>query len=561
MRLSFQNKDIPLSESKIRDNLASHLSVINSDYQLVAKEHYLPNNQGTRGFVDILATNEENQHVIIEIKRTNASSREAIHEVLKYIEGIKANTGANDDEIVVVIVSTEWKELLVPFSSFAKRVKFNVIGYHIDVDEDFNIISAMPVTPLALKNDRILSDCHMIYRYLSKSRMQEGIESISSCYEDKGVFDYIILVLTPPEGQVDIERANVRRFMASSGMTEINLEAAMPNYEYMLYTSSMLLSDEVYLSFINEDSDLQEEFDYSYFETLEGTDKTNLLYESAVLGRGPYPKCDFIEIGTPAKFSQTYLDGGWEIKQVIRAGKLKANNLLSDDVLINELKGYTGTNHSFYKKSINNKSIYSFLQIRAEVTNCLQDNPIWRGGINHALSFIEKELQNTEFDGEIYIYHPCNTINTICSILTNFEDHESWIPHYHVSIQTQKKTYYFYGCLSPNGNSSTFEGVITNFYGGDTKRLMMTQTWGGYDPSDYLIAPSFGLQYTNYRVDLCLSTEDKRSFKFDGYTYHSAENVHPYQGIMTFIEDNLEFCHEVVDFYRSRQLGGGMFMF
>lgn len=550
-----------MSESKIRDELASNLSILDNDYRLVEKEHYLPNAQGTRGFIDILATNTNNQHVVIEVKRASSSSREAIHEILKYIEGIKENKGVNDDEIVVVIVSTTWKELLVPFSSFVKRVKFNVLGYHISVSEDFKILSAIQVTPLKLTNGRIFSDYHMAYRYLSQKRMQKGIQSISTCFEEKGVYDYIIVVLTPPAGEGDRDREAVKAFVKSSGLADRDLHKLVPDYEYMLYTTSMLLSDEEYLSFINDDPDLKEDFDPEFLEGLESTDRANHLYEYSVLERLPFPDSDYTEIGTSAKFSQTFLDGGWKIQQVLRFGKLKVNTFLSDDILIDELKGLTGTNHSLYKKAISNKSIKSFENIKSEIDNCLQDNPIWRSGINQALSVIEKEFNNYDFEGEIYIYHPSNTIQTIYNILTNPDDYNSWIPHYHLSIKTHDQTLYFFGCLDKNGIQSNFEDVITKFYNGDPTGLMLTKMWGGYEPSDYIIAPSYGLQYTNYRIDLSLTTNQKQSFKFDGFTYQVSNPVHPYYGVMTFIEENKEFCHEVFNFYLSRQLGGGMVVF
>lgn len=63
-----------MSESKIRDSLANNLSMIDSTYRLVDKEHYLRNEQGSRGFIDILATNTENQHIIIEVKRADRKS-------------------------------------------------------------------------------------------------------------------------------------------------------------------------------------------------------------------------------------------------------------------------------------------------------------------------------------------------------------------------------------------------------------------------------------------------------------------------------------------------------
>ncbi|EGQ8511236.1 DUF91 domain-containing protein [Vibrio parahaemolyticus] len=550
-----------MSESKIRDNLASNLSIIDDSYHLVETEHFLPNTQGTRGFIDILATNAKNQHIIIEIKRTNTSSREAIHEVLKYIEGIKANKGAKDDEIVVVIVSTTWKELLVPFSSFVKRVKFNVIGYHIDITDDFKILAAKQVTPLELSSDRILSDHHMTYRYLSKSRMQQGIKSISSCFEEKGVDDYLLVILTPPEGEGDRDREAVKAFVKASGLGDKDLHKLVPDYEYMLYSTSMLLSDQEYLSIIDNNSDLKDEFDPEMLDGLEKTDRTNQLYDYAILNNPPFPDSDYAEIGTPAKFSQIYLDGGWKVQQLLRFGKLKANTFLSDDVLIDELKGLAGTNHSLYKKNISNKSLKSLSGIKSEVDNCLQDNPIWRNGVNHALSVIEKELKDTDFDGEIYIYHPSNTILTIYNIITNPDDYESWIPHYHISVKTYNRTLYFFGCLEKNGSASTLEEVITKFYDGDPKCLIFTQIWGGYEPSDYMIAPSYGLEYTNRLIDLSSESNKKQSFKFDGFVNRVSEITHPYRGVMTFIEENRQFCHDVLNFYSSRQLGGGMVIF
>ncbi|MBU2932211.1 endonuclease NucS domain-containing protein [Vibrio cyclitrophicus] len=547
-----------MSENKIRDSLANNLSMIDSAYRLVDKEHYLRNEQGSRGFIDILATNAENQHIIIEVKRANTSSREAIHELLKYIEGIKVNKGANDDEIIAVIVSTEWKELLVPFSSFVKRVNFTVIGYHIEVTEDFNLVSATQVSPLILTNDRIISDCHMAYRYLNKKRMLDGVQSISSCYENKGVFDYLIVVLTPPEGEGDREREAVKATVRKLGLTDKDLHNRIPDYEYMLYSTSMLMSDQEYLSIIREDSDLREEFDADSLEELERTDRTNYLYGYAVLDRLPFPVSDHTEIGTPAKFSQVFLDGGWKIQQILRFGKLEANTFLSDDVLIDELKGLKGTNHSLYKKGISNKSISSFEQIRSDIANCLQDNPIWLSGINQALTTIKKELHGCDFEGEIYIYHPSNTLRTIFNIISNPDSYESWIPHYHVSVKSDTRNLYFYGCLDRNQEDTAFEDVLAKFYDSDPRQLMFTQVWGGYEPSDYQIAPSYGLQYTNFRVDL-QPDGLKHSFKFDGFSYQISENIHPYQGLMTFIDEKRTFCHEVFDFYASRQLGGGIF--
>src|SRR5262245_36392292 len=99
-------------EAQIRDLLAEQLGALEPGLTLVEIEKFIPSGIGTRSFIDILARDDRNRWVLIELKRSNAAAREAIHEVYKYTEAVKAHLGARDDEIRAIIVSTEWKELL-----------------------------------------------------------------------------------------------------------------------------------------------------------------------------------------------------------------------------------------------------------------------------------------------------------------------------------------------------------------------------------------------------------------------------------------------------------------
>ena len=78
-------------EEKIREKLACKLDIFDKDLSLIKQEAFLRNRKGTRGFVDLLARDSLNRYVLIELKRSKAASREAIHEIFKYIEGIKEN--------------------------------------------------------------------------------------------------------------------------------------------------------------------------------------------------------------------------------------------------------------------------------------------------------------------------------------------------------------------------------------------------------------------------------------------------------------------------------------
>ncbi|EGO9011334.1 DUF91 domain-containing protein, partial [Enterococcus faecalis] len=71
-------------ESHIRDYLAENLNFLSDELSLIGKEYLLPNNDGTKGYVDLLAKDKQGNYVIIEIKRSNQAARQALHEIFKY---------------------------------------------------------------------------------------------------------------------------------------------------------------------------------------------------------------------------------------------------------------------------------------------------------------------------------------------------------------------------------------------------------------------------------------------------------------------------------------------
>src|SRR5450755_3128222 len=115
-----------MTESQLRDLIAKNITVIEPGLTLLNKEQYIPNSLGTKSFIDLYAKDAQGHHILIELKKSDASAREALHEIHKYVEGVKQHLGARDDEIRVIVASTEWRELLVPFSRFAADTKLAV---------------------------------------------------------------------------------------------------------------------------------------------------------------------------------------------------------------------------------------------------------------------------------------------------------------------------------------------------------------------------------------------------------------------------------------------------
>ena len=224
-------------EDTIRDYLAEDLSIISPELTLLEKEYYLPHIAGTRGFVDLFAKDNRNRYVIIELKRSKEASRETLHEILKYVEALKENKTVNESELRVLVVSTDWKELLVPFSSFIKRVRFTVEGFLLNVDNQSYPISCEKVTPLDLRNGRLFSPIHSIRLYSSIDNLNRGLQSHIEVFREKQIRDYVLVIMYASETFHEETLSWLERVGEALGLS-INMDnEVIPYCPYMIYSA------------------------------------------------------------------------------------------------------------------------------------------------------------------------------------------------------------------------------------------------------------------------------------------------------------------------------------
>jgi hypothetical protein len=174
-----------LTEDEIRDLLAAQIDVLEPGLVLMEKEKHVPHNLGTSGFIDLFAHDAAGHIVLIELKRSDSAAREAIHEVLKYVEGVKHHLGARDHEIRVLIISTTWRELLVPFSRFVQESSLSVHGLNISIDARTRTIIASRVLPIQLAQGRLIAPWHELNFYIDEDSLQRGIREYEESYHRK----------------------------------------------------------------------------------------------------------------------------------------------------------------------------------------------------------------------------------------------------------------------------------------------------------------------------------------------------------------------------------------
>ncbi len=553
-------------EEKIREKLSKKLDIFEEDLQLLTQEAFLRNKKGTRGFVDILASDSQDRVVLIELKRSKAASREAIHEIFKYIEGIKENRSLKSDEIVAYIVSTEWDELLIPFSSFFAQVDYEVKGFLLNVDSKLNPISIERIAPLDINNERFISDIHAARLYKDENSLSKGINSHISCFKRKCIDDYVLLILKAHPDLYEYSLRSIAKgledvasqFGGAPLKTYDELKKVMPSYEYMIYSAVQVMSEEQYWTIVKSDQDQYDEL-VEICEDMESEELLHTLHEYAVENTEPTPYQDRYEIGYPAKLRTQFLEGqGWEIIDLIRGGKLKKNDLLSDEILVGELSGDSGTNKQVYSKDFNSNNKAALKQIIKDVHKCLVDNEIWLVGVEKAIDEISKRSKNQSAQGRIHIFNPSNTLLSLFQSATSSSplDAMKWIPSYYVNIEYKEYKTAYFGCLVRNEIVCDLQEVLDGAYDGTASSLLFSLSWGGYQAEDIDIAPMYGLEYANFKCEII--GDDRNFFRFDGYRYKPCKEVDPYNDYFQFIDQSPEFIRELIEMFREATIAPGI---
>ena len=183
------------TEEEIRDHLVRNLDLIEPGLTLVEKEKFLRNDEGATGFIDIFARSASGQLVIIEIKRSDAAARQAVQEIVKYAALVKQNILVKETEVRLIAASTDWRELLVPFSEFVRATRYACEGRRIILGPQ-GLPSGTELVELApAEQPRRISRRHFIWEFDDEVAARAAIPVFASYLEGVGLEDFVIALL------------------------------------------------------------------------------------------------------------------------------------------------------------------------------------------------------------------------------------------------------------------------------------------------------------------------------------------------------------------------------
>lgn len=486
-----------MKESSLRDLIAQKINKLKPGLTLLQKEQYIPNEHGTKSFIDLYAIDDEQRHVLIELKRSNAAARQAIHEVNKYVESVKQYFGAKDSEIHVIIASTEWTELILPFSRFYADAGFSIEGIRVDVSEDEDDFQVYPILPLPIVQGRFIAPWHNVYWYADEDSFQRGIAAIEAAYQQKGIDDYVIVKFHLPDLSMADKHFSILKVEVAEKYNVEESNHSLRVNEYIAYTAVQMLSINKCLQILSRDENLFKEVQ-EFLPDMNEEEALCHLHEY-VEAVNPSPKCDYYEIGHPAKFNRIFDHEDCTPLGIIRHGIFLRNVVLSDDTLYSELRGEDGSTGQRFKKTIRMNNPAHIKTLKENITAALQSNPVWQSHILRIIEEIKLEFANSEID--ISIFNPGTGIFTIYYALTKDQGF-LYLPNYHILVKNPEETCLYFGALGANDSAIAFPQLLTKYYYGTLDALLLSATWGGQDDRDSDIIEDLGVQYRSYRANI-----------------------------------------------------------
>lgn len=419
-------------EHLIRDWLVLNPEFIEKGLEVIEKEHHLPDDIGTSGFIDILCKDIYNNFVIIEIKRSDSAARQTFTEIFKYAELIRTKYRARYSEIRMIVISTHWREIIRAFSLTVFRSPFAIKGLKIFLDDQTKVPKSVEeVVPIEETSfSRKFMEQQIIYLFTSERKMEDARQVLERKLNVSHVYNYVIVILNATEANRPITypyAMNVAFQIQAKDESLLCIER---------------LGGKRHLDMEEEEFDSEEE----YQEYLNDVFMAALEMEK---------HCDSVEAGCGEKFEATETGKVWKISSIKRYGTFSIDPRYSDELLLKELKGHDGRSSNKFTGFCESSQKERFNEIKSECQYCLRQTPFWAEIIDHILSKLQQKKE--KFRLIVDIYNPDSIASAFYFALTN--ETKNYLPLFHIFVDyiDSDKTEIYIGEIYSLGTSPEFK--------------------------------------------------------------------------------------------------------
>ena len=496
MRINDLNSsdNITPKESELRDKLAQRLDLIESHLTLLSTEEYLPNKDGSHGFIDILAKDKYGNIVIIELKRANSASRQAIHELYKYISLIKQNCCISANKLRCMVVSTTWHELLTPFIEFQESVSFHVEGYQLFLDSFQNPskVELIDTTNINQQEEIAICPSHKILLCAEQTDRDEAIVSLISFLKNANVADYCCILSLDYQG---VDPTCIYPYAV------YYLPSRIPYVVQKRMLDNNILGVADYRGNNVPDWQVEE----AIISCLHNAFNLRLL------------TYDF-EDGTAEKLLGM-INSGWIFAQIVRTGQMFHSTIFYSDLdIIRYATGLEGGNRLKFSAIGTPKQKLRWAEIIENMKPVLSGNPTWLHGILwYCDEIISKRYPNSTVC--IDIFNPLNGI----WYFVNYEatgNATGSFPYLEIFVDDSEhggNLCRLFGMLTWDGTPPLYAQALIDIVYGDMSNLLLTNHCLDNYLYEEATLSKLGLQYSLFEriitkkeiTTSCLKVEDE----------------------------------------------------
>lgn len=520
-------------EAFIRDCLAGQLDFIEPGLVLIEDEYHLRNPNGASGFVDLFAKDDNGNLVVIELKRSAAAEREAITELAKYAALVRATKNIKPSELRLIVISTDWRELRVPFSEFFHNTSYQLEGYLLTIDLDNKPIHIERVHPLPRIEGRRLCRRHFVRYYKTTDALLQAQEVLVEESRKVGIEDFVVVHLG------------------------LNFEDPYHRTNCALYYAQQLKPRAFYEEIVRDtcDQDRQEEL-ADWVSDLDEEDAVDELADASI--ENLTVPSEWVEIGHPEKFNtRVNIENKWELRHIARYGLFAMDERLTDEHLIADLSGTTGTSFIYYFASFQLQNRAKLEEVINEISTPLFHNDTWRHAIEDILRYANRKRATSI---TLSIFNKDDILETIWMSrkvrVSSFEPRFLLVVEYVDSNMVE----IFDGAIKWDPeNTHDLNSVLAKYFDNQFGNYLFARHFGEQRGLDAAIMNHLGLSYT---VDYVSHVDEKvaevKNAMIRGNSIQSEERV-GLIGFSEYIERAPTVVDEVVIIFDQHHMAAGVF--
>lgn len=410
-----------IREKNIQEFLASNLHMIEPGLTLLDKEYYLRPDKGTKGFIDILAKDSMDNIVVIEIKSARSTTRQALHELFKYESYLIEERLLNHEQIRLCIVSTDWEELLIPFSNAFAQTQVNLEGYMCFALTDGTITKITRVKPQKLTEGRLFNDSQLLLWLYEGEDIEAVINKIQDHFRRIKFPSYVLVTATAPINFEEYEKSIIGAYSNSGLLSEYHSPTKFVNIavqtierdklEHMIECDKRKLQETLIEGYTSV-QDIPEYYLIDkalFFELWE-------FYNTSKV---------FLENGTPEKINQRLNVEYWGNVEIIRGETFADKRILSDNLLLDEITGNFSSGQTKVRIEFTSENRSSIKKVERALSRFLDNNRKWKYPLQEGF---EKVMESPHLYHGFFEYYDPEAVLRYLYLASVDEKPESLIP-------------------------------------------------------------------------------------------------------------------------------------